>query len=120
MGMAAVLRLNRPAFSTLVFGAAFVVFWAVLRGSTADTTLLASLQIQAIAGVPASFGVTGLDAQQRASMDTLYVAADQTLCVAKKQGRDRVGWEQPLMTAESPASFSALRAGGTGVAKGQG
>lgn len=47
----AVLSLVRPAFSALVFGGAFLVFWAILRGQTIDTTLLASLQIQAIAVV---------------------------------------------------------------------
>jgi len=47
----AVLSLMRPAFSALVFGAAFGVFWVILRSSAIDATLLASLQIQAIAVV---------------------------------------------------------------------
>ena len=70
--------------------------------------------------ITASFGVTGLDAQQRASMDALYAAADEALYVAKKQGRDCVEWGQPLMATESPVDFSAVRAGGTVVAKGHG
>lgn len=47
----AVLSLMRPAFSGLVFGAAFVIFWVILRSSAIDPTLLASLQIQAISVV---------------------------------------------------------------------
>ncbi len=47
----AVLPLMRPALSGLVFGAAFLIFWTILRGSSIDSTLLASLQIQAIAVV---------------------------------------------------------------------
>lgn len=45
----AVLSLMRPVFSGLVFIAAFLVFWFILRSSAIDATLLASLQIQAIA-----------------------------------------------------------------------
>lgn len=47
----AVLSLVRPAFSALVFGGAFLVFWAILRSRAIDPTLLASLQIQAISVV---------------------------------------------------------------------
>lgn len=66
--------------------------------------------------ITASFGVTGLGPQQRASLDVLYAAADQALYVAKKQGRDRVEWVDPLIT-ETVTGFSAVRTGGT-VAKG--
>lgn len=44
-----VLSLMRPVFSGLVFIATFLVFWFILRSSAIDATLLASLQIQAIA-----------------------------------------------------------------------
>ena len=47
----AVLSLMRPVFSGLVFGLAFLVFWGILRDTTLDATLLASLQIQAISAV---------------------------------------------------------------------
>ena len=47
----AVVSLMRPAFSTMVFGVTFATFWIILRGSTIDPTLLASLQIQAISVV---------------------------------------------------------------------
>jgi diguanylate cyclase (GGDEF)-like protein len=70
--------------------------------------------------ITASFGVSGLNPQQRASMEALYAAADQALYVAKKHGRDRVEWEQPLMTAESAASFSTVRTGSAAVTKGEG
>ena len=47
----AVLSLMRPVFSGLVFVAAFLVFWIILRSTPMDATLLSSLQIQAIAVV---------------------------------------------------------------------
>lgn len=47
----AVLSLMRPVFSGLVFGTAFLLFWTILRSSSIDPTLLASLQIQAISVV---------------------------------------------------------------------
>jgi diguanylate cyclase (GGDEF)-like protein len=50
MGMA-VLSLMRPVFSGLLFGLAFLVFWSILRHTTLEATLLASLQIQAISAV---------------------------------------------------------------------
>ena len=66
--------------------------------------------------ITASFGVTGLGPQQRASLDALYAAADQALYVAKKQGRDRVEWVEPLIT-ETVTGFSAVRTGEIVVAK---
>jgi diguanylate cyclase (GGDEF)-like protein len=69
--------------------------------------------------ITASFGVTGLGPHQRASMEALYAAADQALYVAKKQGRDRVEWVEPLVT-ETVAGFSAVRTSGTVFAKGHG
>lgn len=58
--------------------------------------------------ITASFGVSGLGPQQRTSMAALYAAADQALYVAKKQGRDRVEWVEPLIT-ETGVGLSALR-----------
>ena len=68
--------------------------------------------------ITASFGVTGLGPHQRVSLAALYAAADQALYRAKKQGRDRVEWGEPLNT-EAVAILSAVRTGGT-VAKGHG
>jgi diguanylate cyclase (GGDEF)-like protein len=62
--------------------------------------------------ITASFGLSGLEPQQRASLEALYAAADQALYVAKKQGRDRVEWVDPLIT-ETVAGYS--RVGGAGV-----
>ncbi len=58
--------------------------------------------------ITASFGLSGLEPRQRASLEALYAAADQALYVAKKQGRDRVEWVEPLIT-ETVAGYSRAR-----------
>lgn len=58
--------------------------------------------------VTASIGVTGLKANQRASIDALYAAADVALYAAKKNGRDRVECADPT-AVEALAELSALR-----------
>ncbi|MEO7105508.1 MAG: GGDEF domain-containing protein, partial [Rhodoferax sp.] len=63
--------------------------------------------------ITASFGVTGLGPQQHTTLEALYSAADQALYVAKKQGRDRVQWEDPLNT-ETMVGESTVNASGLG------
>lgn len=52
--------------------------------------------------VTASFGVSSLDENQRASVDALYTAADQALYAAKQQGRDRVEYAAPQLSGDLP------------------
>ena len=47
----AVLSLMRPLMSVGIFGAALVVFWAILRTSHIEPTLLASLQVQVVSAL---------------------------------------------------------------------
>lgn len=54
--------------------------------------------LERLVPVTASFGVTGLAPHQRASIDTLYAAADKALYVAKNLGRDRVECLDPAVT----------------------
>jgi diguanylate cyclase (GGDEF)-like protein len=52
--------------------------------------------------VTASFGVSSLGENQRASVDALYTAADQALYAAKQQGRDRVEYAAPQLSGDLP------------------
>lgn len=52
--------------------------------------------------VTASFGVSGVEAHQRASVAALYTAADQALYAAKQQGRDRVDYAAPQVLEALP------------------
>lgn len=65
---------------------------AKLRDAVRNTTIAfdgASIQ------VTASFGVSSLLADQKASLETLYTAADAALYQAKRLGRDRVEYAAP-------------------------
>lgn len=54
--------------------------------------------------VTASFGVTGITADQNGSLEALYAAADQALYAAKSNGRNRV---EACAVAGTPASIAA-------------
>lgn len=63
--------------------------------------------------VSASFGVSGISADQAALLDDLYLAADQALYQAKERGRDQVAFAEPNFVALPPSyvrrtTFSGL------------